>query len=96
MIVVKSPSVCGGIYLLSYLDVVKLVSEVSTYKEVVELFWGELSVTPFFFHWWCLPGRCMVIYPDIGGYTSVAEVWCGESYFFCARDVGGYSSLWIE
>ena len=23
----------------------------------------------------------MVIYPDIGGYTSVAEVWFRESYF---------------
>ena len=38
----------------------------------------------------------MGIYPDIGGYTSVAEVWCGESYVLVLAMLGGCSYLGIE
>ena len=54
-IVVKSPSVVGGdppmarFTLLSYCDDIGLVPEASTYKELMEFFWYELSVTPTLF-----------------------------------------------
>ena len=70
--------------------------EVSTYKEVVELFWGELSVTPTFFSLVVSPGR---MYDNISIYwwiyfSSRSLVW--GIIFSCAGYVGGYSYLWIE
>ena len=38
----------------------------------------------------------MVIYPDIGRYTSVAEVWCKESYFLVLYMLGCVSSCVLE
>ena len=34
----------------------------------------------------------MGIYPDIGGFNSVAEVWCGGSYFLVMEMLGGMVS----
>ena len=38
----------------------------------------------------------MGIYPDIGGCTSVAEVWCGESYFLVLEMLGGMVSCGLN
>ena len=38
----------------------------------------------------------MVIYPDLGGYTSVEEVWCGESDFLVMKMLGGMVSCGLK
>ena len=43
--------------MLGYYDEVGLVSEASTYKELVEFIWDELSTTPTLFSSVVSPGR---------------------------------------
>ena len=38
----------------------------------------------------------MVTYPDISGYTSVAEVWCWESDFLVLDMLGGVVSCGLK
>ena len=38
----------------------------------------------------------MGIYPDISGCTSVAEVWCWESYFLVLEILGGVVSCGLK
>ena len=38
----------------------------------------------------------MVVYPDIGVYTSLSEIWCGESDFLVLDMFGGMVSFVLK
>ena len=94
-IVVKSPSVGGGdppmgrfTCLVNGITLDWLLRRQYTKSLWISSGMNFLSLLHCF-HQWCLPGRCMGIYPDLGGYNSVAEVWCGESDFIVMEMLGG-------